>query len=146
MRYRKAVLILFMFLVYSGCDDKTKKVVSSMESLAKSVGQVQENTRVWFKADLISQETALDILAMCDRINVSIDQVAVVLEMSGELDGMSARTIVKLLSDLSLSIDPAELEFIANIRDPDTKTTFEGLMVAIRAGIASTQIVLASIG
>lgn len=146
MRHKGILAVVALFLLFQGCDDKAKRLAGTMEQAAIAAGQIQENSKEWFQAGLISQDTAIDILDLCERVNVTVDQVNTIVELSGELNTISAGSIIRLLTPLGMSLDPQKIEFITNITDPGARQRFEGYLIVIRTAISSGQIILASVG
>lgn len=145
---RKVFILSFLIIALQiGCaDSDLQKVAKSMLIVSQTIGQVQTSTIQANAAMLIDDPTTAKILGICQRTNVAGKQIDSVLRSIAKLDPQSRSSIVNLLTPISQSLDPTQIEFIANIKNPETRQQVEGGFILARTTISGIQIVLAGTG
>ena len=146
----KRSMILFMSLVLflqAACSDRDlQKASKSMVVLSSAVGELQKDVIAANEQKLLSDQAAGEILEVCLKINAAGKQINGVLRSARQLDSDSRKNLIALLTPISQALDPGQLEFIADIKDPATKQKTDAAFILVRTTIAGLKIVLASSG
>ncbi len=146
----KKASVFLCFALLLGCiscsDSDLQKVTKSMLVVSTATTELQNNVIVANKQSLIDDATTGRILQVCAQINVAVTQVDSVLGAIKKIDSASRSNIVVLLTQISQALNPAELEFIAGIKDAAVKQKIEGGFVLLRSAVSSVQVIVAAAG
>jgi hypothetical protein len=144
---KRAMPFLLLLVLMPACtDSELQKVSKSMLVLANAVGEVQKDTISAVDAKLIDDSAGAKIVGVCARISVAGQQADAVIRSIKALDPQSRKSIVALLTPISQALDPAQLEFVAGIKDPATKQKIEGGFVIMRSAVSAIQLAVAAGG
>ena len=137
-------LITLLLVSVTACSDTTlQKVSKDMLIVATTVGTIQDDVIAANTAKLISDKTTADILGVCQKVNVAGKQVNAILASISKIDPASKSSLLVILTQVSNSLDPTQLEFVAGIKDPGTKQKIEGGLVVMRTALSGIQLILA---
>jgi hypothetical protein len=114
--------------------------------LATATGELQKNTLLAEEQKLIDKLTADKIFAVCERINIAGKQVDAILRSIEKLTPESRTNIINMITPISASLDPQQIEFVLNIKNPATRQQLEGGLILVRSLLSSVQITVASGG
>ena len=137
---------LFMALQISCRDGDLQKVGKSMVVVSTAIGELQKNVIAANQQNLLNDQVTGQILQICIRVNTAGKQADAVLRSISQLDPGSRRNLIALLVPISQALDPMQLEFLADIRDPATKQKIDGAFILMRTTTSSVQIILATSG
>lgn len=137
---------VFMALQISCSDGDLQKVSKSMVVVSTAMGELQKNVIAANRQNLLNDNATGQILQFCIKINTAGKQVDAVLRSIDQLDPGSRRNLIALLIPIVQALDPTQLEFLAEIKDPATKQKIDGAFILMRTTISSMQIILASGG
>ena len=140
------VLIVLLLMQTSCSDSDLQKVAKSSLIVATVIGQVQTDTMEANKTGLIDDQTAGQILAICQRANVAGKQINSVLRGLSKLDQQSRASIFALLVPIGQSLETSKIEFVAGIKNPETRQKVEGGLILARSTISTIMIIVASSG
>lgn len=140
------VAVLFLCFQLACNDSDLQKVSKSMLVLGTAVSELQTDVIAANTQGLMSDQDTKAVLVVCTKISATGKQIDAVLRSITQLDPVSRGNVIALLTTVSQTIDPTQLEFIAGIKDPATKQTVEGAFIVARTTISGLQIVLASSG
>jgi hypothetical protein len=144
MKRLSSVLLL---LLMSACADSNLQTVSKdMLIVSTALGQLQSDLILANQNKLLDDPTTARIMKICIQANVAGRQVDAVLRGISKLDPQSRSSVIALLTPISQALDPTQLEFVAGIKNPETKQKIDGAFILMRTTISGIQIVLASGG
>lgn len=129
------------------CTDKELQTVSkSMLIAATAIGDVQTTTISAVNSKLISDPLGVQIVTVCTKVSAAGLQVDAVLRSIQSIDPASRSKLVNLLTPISQSLDPAQIEFIVGIKDPVLKQKITAGFELARTTLSAVQIQLATGG
>lgn len=144
--HRRILPFLLLLLLSSCTDSDLQKTAKSLNIIAVTVGTVQADAIAANDAGIITVDTTRQIISVCVKVSVAGKQADSIVRSISKLDPESRKTLVNLLTPISQALDPAALEFLAGIKNPETKQKVEGGFIILRTTISGLQIILASGG
>jgi hypothetical protein len=144
---KRLFLVLPLLLFTVSCSDSDlQKVAQDMVVVSNALAQVQTDTIAANTAGLINDDVTTKILQICMRANATGKQIDSILRNLSKLDPASRGSVIALLTPISQSLDPTQLEFIAGIKNEGTKQKVAEGFILARSTISSIQLILASGG
>ena len=148
MKRTLAITFIIMAIVMQiACSDKELQTVSkSMLIVATAVGDVQATTMSAVDSKLISNQLGVQIVTVCTKVSTAGLQVDAVLRSIQSIDPASRSKLVNLITPISQSLDPQQIEFIVGIKDPVLKQKITAGFELARTTISAVQLQLATGG
>jgi hypothetical protein len=136
--------LILLLLSVAGCkDSQLKQVAKNMQLVATTISIVQTDAVEANKSQLIDDATTAKILSVCTKVNAAGKQIDSVLRSIQTLDVESRTKLMPMLTAVSNSLDPTQIEFVAGIKNPVTKQKVEGGFTIARSTISAIQLQIA---
>ncbi len=142
-RLRVIGVVLLLALLPACTDSRLEKAAKGLLLTSKLVAELQTTVIQAEEQNLVSEETAADVMRLCVRINQAGEFASSILKTLEKLDEPSAEAIIAALRPVTASVGDAVNSGLLGVKNEATRDKVRLALLAIQSGLNSVALALA---